>query len=343
MNFQNDRYTLRLAESGDNNGIREIFESGNFSGDLSIQFLRGEKPLDSFRADGDQAKILVICDNTENRIVAVGGAVVRSEFLNGKPEKCAYLTGLKIHPDHRGKITFLAKAYQFLQEQLSDCECCYTTILDDNKKVISMLEKKRKNMPEYRFLGHYTTFCFHGGKRIIPVEKNNFNGFEKLMKTHFSSKNFTPASTEYDGLGRKNFYSVRENGEIAACCFIGDQSGLKQYKMCGYGGIYRALSKLPTKIFGYPEFPKAGEIIRHGAVSFLYVRDNNDKLCADFLRSCAVETDFSLLICGAFENDPILHALEKMRTVRYGSRLYEVVWDSPTEISGVIGIEAALL
>lgn len=343
MNFQNDRYTLRLADSGDNDGIREIFESGSFSGGLSVQYLRGEKPLESFSADGDAAKILVIRDNREERIIAVGGAVIRRDFLSGSSESCAYLTGLKIHPDYRGRISFIAKAYQFMREHISDCRCCYTTILDDNKPVIAMLEKKHRNMPEYRYLGHYTTYCFHGGKRIIPIEKDNLTGFDELMQSHFSKRSFTPADTEYPGFGKKHFYCVRDGGKIKACCFVGDQSFCKQYKMCSYGGIYKLISCLPTRLAGYPDFPKAGEIIRHGVVSYLYIEDSDSKLCSDFLRSVAAETDFSLLIWGGFENDPLCSALDRMKTIHYGSRLYEVVWDKPTEISGVIGIEAALL
>ena len=113
--------------------------------------------------------------------------------------------------------------------------------------------------------------------------------------------------------------------------------------MCSYGGIYKLISRLPTRLFGYPKFPKAGETIRHGVVSYLYIRDNDPKLCADFLRSVAAESGFSLLIWGGFETNPLCKALDKMKTVHYGSRLYEVVWDEPTEISGGIGVEAALL
>lgn len=343
MNFQNNRYTLRFAGEADNAGIREIFESGGFSGGISVQYLRNPLPLKSFEADGDSIKIMVITDNEAGRTVAVGGAVVRREYLNGSEENCAYLTGLKIHPDYRNKISFIAKAYKFLYDGIKDCRICYTTILDDNKTAISLLEKKHRNMPEYRYIGHYTTYCFHGGKKILPLERNNTDGFKELMKTHFSARSLVPCDPEYEGFGENNFYCVRENGRIKACCFVGNQQAYKQYKMCSYSGVYKALSKLPTKLFGYPEFPKPDSVINHGAVSYLYVENNDKKLCRDFLRSVAAETDFSLLIWGGFENNPLCGALDRMKAVRYGSRLYSVHWDEPEEFSGIIGIEAALL
>lgn len=343
MNFQNDKYTLRLADSNDNEGIREIFHSEGFSGGLSVKYLRDPKPFDSFCADGDSTAILVIIDNEMHRTAAVGGAVIRMEYVNGSQEKCAYLTGLKIHPDYRGKIAFIAKAYSFLRENISGCRYCYTTILDDNSAAITLFEKRHRNMPVYNYLGHYTTYCFHGGKNIIPVEKDNFSGFDKLMQSYFSRMDHVPMDYSCKGFGEGHFYSVRENGEIIACCFISNQQATKQYKMLSYGGIYKLISLLPTKLLGYPEFPKADSIIDHGVVSYLYIRKNDPKLCSDFICSAAAQTDFSLLLWGGFESNPLCKAMDKLRSVKYGSRFYSVSWDDEELPHGIIGAEAALL
>lgn len=343
MNIQNNKYTIRFAERADDEGIREIFESGGFDGGISIQYLRNPSPIASFEAEGDVAKILVVIDNVQGRTAAVGGAVIRREYVNGKVQKCGYLTGLKIHPDYRKRLYFFAEAYRFLYEGVSDCHCFYTTILDDNKPAILLLEKHHRNMPLYHYLGHYTTYCFHGGRRILKLEKNHREGFEQLMESHFAAQSLTPVDYQCKGLGETDFYCVRENGEIKACCFVGNQQAHKQYKMCSYGGIYKLLSHMPTRLFGYPAFPKAGQEINYGTVSYLYVKDNDRKLCKDFLRSVAAETDFALLLWGGFENNPLCAALDEMKTVHYGSRLYSVEWGEPVELSGVLGVEAALL
>lgn len=343
MNFQNDKYTLRFAEESDEAGIADIFESGGFSGKISVQFLRAPHPLASFRTDGDDAKIIVVVDNENRRMAAVAGAIIRMEYVKGRPKKCAYLTGLKIHPDYQGKLYFIAKAYEFLHQSIADCEVCYTTILDENRKAIRLLEKHHKNMPLYQYIGHYTTYCFHGGKALVEVETDKMDGFEELMHTHFSERNLTPVDYCCPGFGKTTFYSVREEGEITACCFVGNQQEHKQYRMCSYGGIYKMLSHLPTRLFGYPEFPKSGSDIDYGVVSYLYIKDNNKKRCSDFLRSVAAKTDVKLLIWGAFESNPLCDALNDMKTIRYGSRLYAVTWDRKVEIAGEIGMEAALL
>ena len=347
MNFRSEKhgkYILRLAEPSDNAGIREIFESGSFSGGLNVQFLRGTEPLSSFEADGDSAEILVAEDTEAGRLVAVGGAVIRTEFLNGLPARCAYLTGLKVHHDYRGRLSFIPRAYALIGELVSGCTVYYTNILDGNTGVIKMLEKRRRNMPEYRYLGHYTTFCIGRGKPLIPVETGNTDGFDDLMKKHFSHRSLTPCDPYYRGFGNKEFYCVRDAAGISACCFIGDQSATKYYRMCSYGGIYKAVSHLPTSLFGYPAFPKAGQIIADGIISYLYVRNNDPDLCRKFLLSASYSSGFPMLLWGCSDGDPLCGEVSAMRTVKYGSRLYEVFWNNtPSHITGIIGMEAALL
>ncbi len=347
MNFQNNRYTLKFANEKDNDGIIKVFESGHFSGGISVKYLRNPNPLASFSADGDYSKIMVIRDNERDEIVAVGGAVIRDEYVNGDVRKCGYLTGLKIRPDYQKKIRFIARAYQFLFENIAECDCFYTTILDDNKNAIALLEKGHKSMPKYHYLGNYTTYCFHGGKKILEVEENNLSGFEDIIDAYFRKLTFSPVNYNYTGLGNKTFYSIRKGGEIIACCFVGNQQATKQYHMCAYGGVYRFLSHLPTHIFGYPSFPKPNSDVNFGILSYLYIKGNDRRLCSDFLRSVAKLTSFSLLIWGGFENNPLCSAMDGMRTVNYGSRLYSVAWGSqPLGIGGdgaIVGVEVALL
>lgn len=346
MNFQNDRYTLRLAEEKDNEGIAEVFASGQFPGGISVRFLRNPKPLQSFAADGDTARIVIIRDNLCDKVIGVGGAVVRGEYVEGREVKCAYLTGLKLLPEYQKKIRFIAKAYQLLHENIAECDYFYTTILDGNADAIALLEKNHRTMPKYNYLGHYTTFCFAGGKPILHLEKNYLEGFDTLMDKEFRHRSFTPLSHKFPGFGSKTFYSIRDNSGIIACCFVGDQRETKQYHMCSYGGFYKALSHLPMPLLGYPAFPRPDSDIDFGVVSYLYVKNNDARLLRKFLRSVAYEAGHPLLLWGAFENNPLCDAVRRIKTICYGSRLYRVTWDHAVEqepIEGVIGVEEALL
>lgn len=342
-----DRFTLRFADCNDNEGIKQVYESGSFPGNLQVQFLRNPRPYESFAADGEQVFMQVIIDNENDTIVAVGGAVVRQEYVSGKIQKCAYMTGLKVKPEYQKKLFLLTEAYQKLQEKLEDCEHVYTTILDDNTAAIKLLEKKRKSIPPYIYLGHYMTFCFAGGKKCLDIKVT-----DKIDTSGIPKYSFTPVDHGLSGLGNKNWYYYEENGEILAACFVGDQREYKQYKLCAYGGVLKAVSHLPTKFLGYPAFPKPGTVINHGVLSYLYVKDNDKELCKKFIRSVVKATDYDLYIWGCFENHPLLQSFMEMKTVHYGSRLYEVDYKRRYEsvdgkqlvdAYGTIGVEVALL
>lgn len=86
--------------------------------------------------------------------------------------------------------------------------------------------------------------------------------------------------------------------------------------------------------------------INHGILSYLYIKNNDNRLCSDFLRSVACDAGFPLLIWGGFESNPLCNAMDKMKHVKYGSRLYSVSGDKPADniaAGSVIGMEAALL
>ena len=366
-NYLNDKYTLRFAKKEDDEGIREVYESGSFPGNLEVRFHRDPSPFDSFIADGEEHRMMVIEDNEAKRIIAVGGAVKRQEYVGKEIVTNAYMTGLKIHPDYQKKIFFIAKAYNFLWRGMGECAHCYTTILDDNTSVISMLEKKHRNMPSYKYVGHYTTFFFDGGKRMMKVCEKEVNEdgsidfenekekSEKERIFGFLKKNysFIPSNENLRGFGKNRwFYATNDDNEIIASCFVGDQKATKQYEVRSYSGALKAASFLPTKLLGYPAFPKPKEIVNHGIISYLYIKDNDGYTCKKFIRTVASLAGYSLYIWGCFENHPLSETFKKMKTIPYGSRLYEVDWeDKLTDKSredlideyGMIGVEVALL
>ena len=349
MNFQNNRYTIRPIQKEDNDGIREIFEATEFDGSISVKYLRNPHPFESFQVDGEDTNLLVITDNQANKIITIGGGIIRYEYVLGEIKKCAYMTSMKVHPDYLKKVRFISNAFQLFYEQSKDCDYFYTTILKDNHMAISMFEKGHKNMPKYHYIGNYITYCFRGDKskkRRRLLEKNQFNGFEKLMETYFKNLSFTPVNPNLKGFGEKDFYCLRDGEEIIACCFVGNQQATKQYQMCNYKGIYKLASLIPTQLIGYPKFPKSGSLLHFGVISYFYVKDCDAKLCKKFLDMLSGEVDFPILIWGGFERNPLCQAMNGMKAIHYESRFYLVNWDNQEvgDWSKVnIGVEAALL
>lgn len=346
MNFQNDRYTLRFAQEADDAGIRAVFAAGSFGGGLSIRFLRDPSPLASFGRDGD-ARIMVLLDNEAGKLFGVGGAVIRREFVGGQPRRTGYLTGLKILPEYQKRFRYIPQAYQYLYEHTREAvDVYYTTILTGNAAVQKMLEKPRKNMPRYIPLAEYTTYCFAAGGRLREeVTRGDLRGVDALFASHFSGCDFAPVSRALPGLSDGDFFTLRDGGgALLACCAVYDQRAWKQYELRGYGGLYRAASRLPTRLFGYPRLPKPGSRINYGSVLFLYVKDDDPALGFRFLRGVAALCGgYEMLFLGLSEGHPLSAVFRRLRSVRYGSRLYQVCWGEPAALSGRMGLEVSLL
>ncbi len=347
MLCQNNRIELRLAVPEDRDGVRKVFESGKFEGDFSIQFLRNPDPLVSMGHDGDRAAVIVM-EYVENReIIAVAACVIRREFVGSKVTRIGYLTGLKILPQYQKKVFCITDGYRFIRECTPDVDIYYTTILSSNAAAIKLLEKKHKNMPGYHYLGDYTTYCLKAGgmsrdrlTALKPEER------ESLYSEELPKFDFTPAETGLYGLKDEDFCALRgADGQILAACAIYDQQADKQYVISAYGGKYKLFSKIPTRLLGYPRFPKAGSTLNYASVTFLFVKDNDPELGRRFLKAVAAHAGrYDLLLLGLFENNPKREIFKKMKHVRFESRLYEVAWDEPRYVPGnPVGLEVSLL
>lgn len=348
MLCQNNKIELRLAVPGDRDGIRRVFESGKFDGDFCIQFLRNPDPLTSMGHDGDRAVLIVMEYVDTRKIIAVAGCVIRREYVDSDIKRIGYLTGLKILPEYQKKVYCITDGYQFIRESTKDdVDLYYTTILSSNTGAAKLLEKKHRNMPAYLYLGDYTTYCIKAGGAsrvrltgITPEER------ERLYLAELPGLDFAPVETDLFGLKDDDFYVLRDlTGEILACCAIYDQQIDKQYVISGYSGKYKILSKIPTRILGYPRFPKAGSPLNYASVVFLYVKNGDPEIGRGFIKSVAACVNkYDLLLLGFFENNPNRAIFEKVKHVQFKSRLYEVAWDEPRYRPGKpIGLEVSRL
>lgn len=348
MLCQNNKIELRLAGPDDRDGIRRVFESGKFDGDLSIQFLRNPDPLTSMAHDGERTVIIVMEYVETGEIAAVAGCVIRREYVRSEIKRIGYLTGLKLLPKYQKKVFCIADGYRFMRELTrDDVDLYYTTILSSNTGAIKLLEKKHKNMPAYLYLGEYTTYCIKaGGASNVRLTGMTPEERAHLYKAELPTLDFVPADTALFGLMDNDFYALRDSaGQILAACAIYDQQKDKQYVVSGYGRKYKLMSLIPTRLLGYPSFPKAGSTLNYASVAFLYVKNADPKLGRRFLKAVAARAKrYDLLLLGLFENHPDRALFEKFRHIKFQSRLYEVTWDEPQYSPGhPIGLEVSLL
>lgn len=379
MSSPNDRFELVPARRSDWPDIKEIYDNGEFDGGIAVQYLRDPDPIASFEREGDRAVILMLRDRQTNKAAGFGACIIKKVFKDGKIVNMGYLTGLKLLPEYRKKVMLIPYAYQKLYEHTRDhVDFYFTTILKENTAVQKMLEKPRKLMPLYEYLGDYRVFfCKSGikafgsggsdiealGKRKSDIEalgigKSEASIFRGGMNLYKSSKAgsqyfarrcsrdeaetfFARHAPEMDlslesvsayDLKNAVFYGLYKDDALAACGYVLNQQHYKQYVIKNYSGIYKLISKLPTRQLGYPSFPRINEAA-NCACAGLWA-ENDDSILArrlwQFMRQDAREFDFIMI--GLHESHPLRSYFEKTRHIHYDSSCYIVDFEHDKKV-----------
>ncbi len=335
MSFRNNRFEFGLASPEDSWQILEIFENIDFKGNISVLFTRRPDPYESLMHDGETAVIPIIREVGSGKICAVGCCIIRKAFINGEVRNTGYLTGLKVLPEYRRKLPNIADVYSFLYEQTEGkVDIYYTTILKENINAQKLLEKRRKNMPQYDYAGEYTVYCFTTGKTVNSNSYAFKQGGDKALlefyKKQLPEYNFSPINMDLFGVALEDFYSLSDvNGEIVAACAVWNQQSYKQYIIKGYGGIFRYLKSMPLNWIGYPNLPKEDMPANYASIAMLMVKDNSKELARYFLRKVAqASKKYDFLMLGLFQNHPQNDVFKRIRHIKYQSKLYTVNWSN---------------
>lgn len=342
MNFPSDKFELVLAESKDFQEIKEIFESGQFDGKIAVQYLRNPSPIDSFAKEGEKVFLLTLKDKFENKLVGLGACIIRKVYKKGKVVRMGYLAGLKLLPKYHKKIAFFPYIYQKLYDITKDeVDFYFTTILTDNVAAQKMLEKSRKLMPLYEYLGDYRVyFCKAGIKKINwRLGKNHKKGesysvrrcdkeeIEAFFLKEAQNVDLSLESIDAYDLENAIYYGLFKNDIIVACGYVLNQQSYKQYVVRNYSGAYRLLSKFPTRLLGYPSLPDINEVANCASAG-VWAQNNDESLIHklwQFIRQDTKEFDFIML--GLYEKHPLRNYFEKTKHIHYDSRCYIVDWE----------------
>lgn len=358
MNYRNNKFEFTLASEDDSDEMLELFEDMDFSGDISVLFTRRPSPYKSLMSEGEKTIIPLVKDTTNGTICAMGCCIIRKTFINGEVKNVGYLTGLKIRKEYASLIYLIRDVYTFLYEKTKDqVDIFYTTILKDNKGAQKLLEKKRKNMPVYHYEGDYTVYCFakipydfgNKNKRIneYKFETGNMEGVRGFYNNNLKRYNFSPSNIDLYKLNDDDFFTLRDKeGNILAACALWDQNDYKQYIITNYSGIFKYIKKLPTNLLGYPNFPVENIPLNYASLSLFFVEDMDVELAEYFLRQVIQSCKkYDLLMMGLFESHPFNSIFNRIKHIKYSSRLYRVNWEEGLlELDGrPLDIEVGLL
>lgn len=341
MNGLNKTWELTVAGPNDAPGIQKVFDDGNFKGGISVKFNREPDPYRSFQNDGEHIVLPIVKDTQTKAILGMGSCVIRREYVNGSLQNTGYLTGLKILKSHQKRINCIIPAYKLLVEETVKYKpFYYTTILESNEAAIKLLEKRRKNMPPYLLIGRYTVFCYGTGSKTkskgYTLNRGHTDAVSAFYKEHLNKYNLSPKDEWLYGLKNDDFYYLQSHdGDILASCAIWNQQSYKQYIISDYSGIYKALSRVPTRWIGLPKMPKAGTSANYASIAAWIIKDENPDIAKLFLKLVLREaTAYDFVMLGLFENHPLTDTALKLKHIKYQSRLYAVDYAGNADVSG---------
>jgi hypothetical protein len=350
---------MQPAIAADSPEILSLLEENALPGDVSLIHTRRPDPYRSFMAEGLGTRLMVCRDTQEGRIAALGAGSVHECLLDHRPEKVAYLFGLRIRREYLAQRVLLSLpgAYRSLVEHFHEQGVRHflTVILKDNLAAQRLMTRERSHMPRHTCLCPYHTLTFPTRRRAPSLPDSctfrratpeDRSVIEDFLTAEGGCCEFFPARIAdlfgtHSELSWESFYLLADRrGSILACGAAWDQRSYKQYIIAGYGGKLRWLYRVSPLLhfFGYPLLPKPATILRFFILAFWCVKDNRAEYLRWFLDSLACVTrDYPYFVMGVPAAHPLGPALNEWKFLGYDSQIYLVGDHVPPEEMARLG------
>ncbi|MGF6851255.1 hypothetical protein [Paraburkholderia sp. CI3] len=345
------RFEFSLAGPGDDAQLRERLAGDWIEGAAAISLRREPSYFGACRLQGDPVQVIVGRDRADGRIVVMGSRCVSTSFVNGRPERTAYLADLRIHPAYRNG-TLLSRTYRFLRTlHEADPLSCYVLIYDDNAAALNSLVSGRAGLPVHLPRGRLVAPALHLTKRrpqltVSGVELRRARADELPELVRFlnqqragylwapvlSVDDFSPGG-RCDSLQAQDFFVALRQGRVCATMAAWDQSSLRQAHVERYApstAWIRPGYNLFARLRRLPRLPAPGQALPYVYLAFIAVEDGAPALGRALLRQvynalCGGRWLYAL--AALHEDDPLSAVFAEYRTTTSVVRLYEVDFD----------------
>lgn len=337
-------YHFEIMDQDPQNQLLQCLEQGSFKGNISLLYTRKPRALDSFLKEGRILRVYGCFK--ENQLQGFGAAAVNRLWLAGEPQDTAYLFSFRVNVTGARALAELPRGYglHFREMETLGVKSCFTTILEENGPAIAMLEKNRRSMPEYHYLGRVMTLSRRTtraprlpiGWSFCQAKPEDWPELLQFLEEQGRSMDYFPLLSMDDlktGLTSpkgEDFYLLRNAQEkILAAGAAWDQRSYKQYIPVAYGGIMKALNPLSSwlfPLFGFPPLPDLNEAMNFYLLSCWAVAENNPKWFRVFMRQmAAIRRRSSFFSLSIHEGHPLYAEACRGPVIGYGSRFYEVL------------------
>ncbi len=340
---------MRLADSTDNRGLRNLIQVMPMPGWVRIAFAREPDFCHGLSVQGTRNQVIV--GEQDGRLVGMGCRSLRRMYINGAATPFGYLSGLRALPESRQRH-LLARGYRFLHDLHQDgaSPAYTTTIVEGNAAARRILTSRRAGLPDYLDHGRYTTHAIavrrsrrprtnRGQLEVLTGDQVDLGDLTEFINREGARRHFFPVlNVEQFGtpllrdLSPADFFVACRTGRIVGTVAAWDQSAFKQNVVCGYTPALQATRPLISGalgIAGFPGLPPVGQPLRQLYAAFVCVQDDSpgtlSVLLQHVLQSSQAE-GAHLLTIGFHERDPLVRAIDGRFCLKYTARLYLACW-----------------
>ena len=345
-NSPSSRFAVEAASPQDATALLEILESRPLPGPVALVYTRRPDAYRSLQREGEHVGVVVCRDRERRRVLAMGAYAIRTLYVDGKPERVAYLFGLRGLGDALKSLPVLHRGYALIRDQLASLGVtrAITTIVESNHRVAAMLGQSRRIMPAYRDLGRYDVFALlPGGRRAKPgvtvrtAAPGDAGRIAEFLDHAGRHQQFFPRVRPEDLLAARGVPPLAaihwlegRAGEVLATAALWDQTDYRQYRVHRYGGALAWMRRTArwAPFLGIPRLPDPGAQVACATLALWAARDDAPALLERLLDGLGhAASAYPFLLAGVHAEHPLHGVFRRRRHVAYRSRVYRVDWE----------------
>jgi len=359
------RFRFETASTADNESLLAFAGQAQMPGPLRLCMDRSPDYFASQQPEGEQTQVLLCRAKETGQVIATGHRAMRTCWVNGAVTKIGFLGGLRIAQPYRGG-TLLCRGYEALKELHSDGQVAFylTTILEGNRKALTLLRSGRCRMPHYVDLGrlicraipckHYRT-AHTSDLRVSRASVSDIQPVTEFLQREGPRHQFFPRLVQdsaHNGnnlphdLNWSDFHLAWSGSKLVGIAAAWDQSRFRRWRVTGYApwlAMLRPALNLAASITGRPTLPQPGSSPSCLHLAFACMHENKPDIFRQLISSVLSEAHniHDYLVASLHERDPLASVLLKYNGVPLDSRLHAVAWDDG--LAAIHSIDKALV
>ncbi|HEY8207059.1 MAG TPA: hypothetical protein VIG99_06250 [Myxococcaceae bacterium] len=279
--------TFRKATAVDNAGLVALAGACSMRGGLNLCIERGSDFFALSRLFGDPWHVFVAADGVTGQVIGCSGLAFRQAYVHAQPREVAYLSDVKVHPDHRGPE--LAAADTLIRNALDACRAgiggggiMFFTIMRGNRHAEKWSPGLRGTPPLVRFstVESFSIPLLWARRQdpdhtVTTARAEDVGEMIDLWRRLAPQLQFTQAFDEdsfarwIDGapnLGISSYRLLRHrNGRLEGFWGLWDQHPVKQLRVVAYGRemvVPRLAFNAVARLAGAAPLPPPGGELR---------------------------------------------------------------------------------